>query len=76
MSAWLKRNTGPILIVVAASAVVIGGSELLDSLSTSQPFEAEGASAALTVGGLVKVALFMLIPGLITLAVRRHQREP
>lgn len=73
MMAWIKRNTGPIVMVLVASAVVIIGAEVLDSLSESEPFKPKEGSESLTVAGLIKVAMFMLIPGSITLAVRRRR---
>lgn len=73
MSAWLKRNTMPVVIVFVAAAVVIGAWELVDSLLASEPFAAETGDETLTLAGLIKVAMFLLVPGLITLAVRRRQ---
>lgn len=74
MMGWLKRNTMPIAIVLVAAAAVIGGAEVLDSLSASEPFEPKGGDGSLTVAGLIKVTMFMLVPGSLTLAVRRRQK--
>lgn len=74
MKAWLERNALPIAIVLLASVVVIGAWELLDAYVASEPLAAPNGSEALTIGGLIKVTLFLLVPGLITLAIRRRQR--
>ncbi len=79
MNAWLSRNTVPILLVLAASAVVIAGFEILDAVAggpTAEPTTETGAAAddlqgIASLAGLIKVALFLLIPGAITVAVRR-----
>jgi hypothetical protein len=75
MNAWFKRNTVPIAIVLVASVVVIAGFELLDELTSSEPLGPVEGEASLTVAGLIKVTLFMLVPGWITVAVRRRQRS-
>lgn len=76
MTAWLRRNTVPIVIVLVASALVIAGFELLDSLAASEPLEVAAGDDALNVGGLIKVTLFLAVPGAITLAVRGRSSAP
>ena len=76
MTAWLRRNTAPIMIIVVASALVIAVAELLNAFTTSERVDTTDADAALHVGGLVKVAIFLAVPGAITLAVRRRQSPP
>ena len=75
MRQWIGRNAPPIIIVLVASSVVIGAWEVLDAVTSSEPIEAPESSTALNPGGLVKVTLFLLIPGLVTLAVRRRSGE-
>lgn len=74
MRAWLGRNASPITIVALASVLVIGAWELLDAFVASEPLDVIEGNDALTIGGIIKVALFLLVPGLITLAIRRRQR--
>ncbi len=75
MNAWLGRNASPIAIVLLASAVVIGAWEVLDAFATSEPLGTPEGDAPLNPGGLIKVTLFLLVPSLITLAIRRRQRS-
>ncbi len=80
MNAWISRNTVPILLVLAGSAAVIVAFEVLDAVAggpAASPATATEAEAGdelqgiASLAGLIKVSLFLLIPGAITLAVRR-----
>ena len=71
---WLRRNAGPIAWVLVASAVIIVVFELIDLLAAGDtPSGTEQAEAA-TLGyvGLIKVTVFMGVPFLVTLLVRRR----
>lgn len=78
MNAWLSRNTVPIVIVLAASAAVVGIFELLDAFATSTPVVdgAEGAEleGAATIAGLIKVVAFLVVGAALTMLVRRRLR--
>lgn len=81
MTAWLRRNTVPVitvpvLIVLGASALVVAGLEILDALAASEPLDGADGEAALTIGGLIKVTLFLAVPAAITLAIRGRAKTP
>ena len=71
---WLRRNAGPIAGVLVASAMIIVVFELIDLLAAggtpSSTEEAEGATLGPV--GLIKVTVFMGVPFLVTLLVRRR----
>lgn len=77
MSTWLSRNTRPILVVLAASAVVVAAFEVLDAIVASSPIEEVPGEEAAEFGGiavlagLIKVSLFLAIGVGITFLVRR-----
>ncbi len=80
MNAWLSRNTTPIVIVLIASAAVVGLFEIVDAFADSTPVvvAAEGADdleGVAALGGLIKVVAFLLIPGAVTLLIRRRSRS-
>lgn len=84
MSAWFRRNTVPIAIVVLASVAVIVAFELIDALAAA-PLETDGAagvaagaapaedelSGVASLAGLIKVSAFLGVGALIARAVRR-----
>lgn len=78
MTAWLSRNAMPIGIVVVASAAVIGAFELIDLLTASAPVagnEAETPAGVASIGGLIKVALFLGAGALVARSLRRRFRS-
>ncbi len=77
---WLKRNSAPILMVIAAAAIVIGAMEVVDALTTSTPLAPEASDEAgfegiAVLAGLMKVTLFLVVSIAATLAVRRRSRR-
>lgn len=77
MTAWLRRNTLPILGTVAAAGLVIFGFEALDSFTASgavsmNPETETDAQGALAFAGLIKVTLFLAVPIGVTLFLRRN----
>lgn len=82
MTAWLSRNTRPILAVLAASAVVIVGFEVLDALASSPAAPAASEEEAelggvAVLAGLIKVTAFLGVGAGLTLLVRRLvDRQP
>ncbi len=75
MKPWLSRNTMPIVLVLVASALVVGAFEAIDAFAGESPQlvnEASGAEPAgvASVGGLIKVAAFLGIGALIAKPIR------
>lgn len=85
MTAWLRRNTFPILATIAAAALVIIAFEVIDAVTPSTDLasitaEAEvAAQEAPAIAGFIKVALFLAVSMGVTLFVRnlhRYERSP
>lgn len=76
MMPWLQRNTVPILVVILASAAVIGAFELIDGLTSSSPVDDIEASEELeglaSLSGLIKVAAFLLVGAGVARLIRRR----
>lgn len=78
MTAWLRRNTFPILVTIAAAALVIIAFEVIDAVAPSTDVArsnaAEGVALQETpaIAGLIKVALFLAVSMGVTLLVRRR----
>ena len=80
MTAWLRRNSLPILATLAAAALVIIGFEALDSVTaggavTANPETATEAQGGLAFAGLIKVTLLLAVPIGVTLFIRRNKPD-
>lgn len=80
MTTWITRNAKPILLVLCAAVLVVGIFEAIDAFGDSPRVASESESeepelsGAATLGGLIKVTIFLLLGAAIARPLRSRFR--